>query len=197
MAESHRELLYQVALDPSPHLELRTLPETVVELLDKADAPLRLVAHLRAVHEVACELVASFHASWPSVVFKADEVRFGAATHDIGKARHRNELDGPGSMHEEAGQRFLLETGVSPQLAPFAAQHAKWDAADIECQLVELADKAWKGKRQKDLEDLLIDEISRCSRQERWEAFMQLDDLLVRITAASDARLAFQNQYPT
>jgi len=41
--------------------------------------------------------------SAPALSFDADAVAFGAATHDIGKARHLEELTVPGVRHEAAG----------------------------------------------------------------------------------------------
>ncbi|WP_431962932.1 hypothetical protein [Actinacidiphila sp. bgisy160] len=83
-------------------------------------------------------------------------MRFGAATHDIGKALHVAELSAPGSAHERAGRAQLLAQGVTPRLARFAATHGSWtDAAvTMEDLLVSVADKVWKGKRVTELEDL-------------------------------------------
>jgi HD superfamily phosphodiesterase len=72
-------------------------------LLIEAGASPRLAAHLRAVYDVACQMIERLHARWPELDFDADAVRFGAATHDIGKAKHPDELSGPGSAHEPDG----------------------------------------------------------------------------------------------
>ncbi|WP_449347474.1 hypothetical protein [Streptomyces xanthochromogenes] len=93
-----------IALQDIDQPPLRSLPIAIAELLDKVDAPPRLVAHLRAVHDVAAQLL-----EWiairnldPGINPKA--VLFGVATHDIGKTLHPGELSGPGSQHEEAGR---------------------------------------------------------------------------------------------
>lgn len=124
---------------------------------------------------------------------------FGAATHDIGKTAHVGELSGPGSAHEEAGRRLLLDHGVEPELARFAGTHAAW-AADpdvgIEDLLVSLADKVWKNKRVSELEDLVIGRLAGASGRPVWEEFLALDDLLVSLGAGADRRLAFQAVHP-
>jgi hypothetical protein len=61
---------------------------------------------------------------------------------------------------------------------------------------VSLADKIWKGKRQEDLERLLVDRLAALTGQEPWEAFLTLDDHLTTLAADADGRLAFQNAYP-
>ncbi|WP_346104063.1 hypothetical protein [Nonomuraea maheshkhaliensis] len=133
------------------------LPEHIAELLSDVGSPLRLVAHLRAVHDVAHQLVAWLEKHRPTLIFDREAVLFGAATHDIGKAVHLGELSGPGSAHEEAGQALLLGRGVNPEHARFAATHASWTRQDVglEDLLVSLADKIWKNKRVPDLEDLI------------------------------------------
>src|SRR5215469_9454033 len=93
---------------------LRPLPDQVAELLRDLDAPPRLAAHLRAVHDVAHRLVDWITQRYPALRLDGDAVLFGAATHDIGKTTHIAELYGPGSAHEEAGRELLLAHGISP-----------------------------------------------------------------------------------
>lgn len=170
----------------------------IAELLQRLDAPPRLVAHLRAVHDVASQLIAWVEPQYPALVFDREAVLFGAATHDIGKTVHAAELSGPGSEHEEAGRELLLAHGVSAELARFAGSHASWDVqgVGIEDLLVSLADKIWKNKRVPDLEDLVVVELSRSSGRAAWEEFMNLDEVLTRVGDGSDERLAFQMSYP-
>jgi hypothetical protein len=171
--------------------DLRPLPARAEELLVSLDAPPRLAAHLRAVHDVAWQL-----ADWFTDRLPLDRaaVLFGAATHDIGKIVHVEELSGPGHRHEPAGRDLLLAHGVEPELARFAASHASWTAPDITTEelVVSLADKIWKAKRVPDLEQLIVARLD----GQPWEAFMVLDDELSRIAADSDRRLAFQSSYP-
>jgi hypothetical protein len=176
---------------------LRPLPGKAAELLQNVDAPPRLVAHLRAVHDVAAQLVAWIRQDCPALVFDADAVLFGAATHDIGKTLHIAELSGPGSEHEEAGRELLRANGISAELARFAASHASWSApgVGIEDLLVSLADKAWKNKRVPDLEALVVVEPAQAAARTVSEQFMKLDDVLTGIGDGADARLAYQMSY--
>ncbi|MFD7454334.1 hypothetical protein [Kitasatospora sp. NPDC059827] len=73
--------------------DLPPLPTDVAELLRSVDAPPRLVAHLALVHQVA-EQVVEFCAA-EGLAFDHHAVRYGAATHDIGKVVHPEELSGP------------------------------------------------------------------------------------------------------
>lgn len=79
----------------------------------------------------------------PPLAFDRDAVLFGAATHDIGKTVHPGELSGPGSAHEEAGRQLLLDCGISPELARFAATHASWTRPGTRTEdlMVSMADK--------------------------------------------------------
>lgn len=187
------------ALEAPADPALRLLPEPVSALLRELAAPPRLAAHLRLVHDVACELADWLAEFSPDLPFDREAVLFGAATHDIGKAVHTGELSGPGSAHEPAGRELLLAHGFSEARARFAATHADWSAAGVSVEelLVSVADKVWKGKRVTDLEDLLINHLVRAAPgTERWEAYLGLDALLARIAEGADARLDFQATYP-
>jgi hypothetical protein len=177
---------------------LRPLPPDVAELLTALDCPPRLAAHLRAVHDVAHTLVDWTARRLPDGALDREAVLFGAATHDVGKTLHRAELSGPGSAHEEAGRALLLDRGVDPALARFAATHASWTAPGVglEDLLVSLADKAWKGKRVAELEDLVVARLAEATGGEVWEEFAALDDLLTAIGEDADRRLAFQGAFP-
>lgn len=186
------------ALTDQPEPPLRPLPESAAAILRALDAPPRLAAHLRAVHNVACQLVDWLQTTYETVQFDADSVLFGAATHDIGKVLHPAELSGPGSSHEADGYQLLLAHGVSENAARFARTHAAWTEPDIDIDdlLVSLADKIWKAKRVPELEQLIVQRVASISGQEPWQVFMNLDEELDRIAADADQRLAFQAAYP-
>ncbi|WP_211216006.1 HD domain-containing protein [Catelliglobosispora koreensis] len=170
----------------------RPLPEPVADVLIALNAPPRLAAHLRLVHDTAVELTAAIAKQFPGVPFDREAVLFGAATHDIGKCFYPNELSGPGSAHEMAGYELLLSHGYAEHLARFARTHASWAGPGIELEdlLVSLADKVWKGKRAEDLEQLAVSRLA--GDRTPWEAFMALDDLLIPIASKADKRLAAQ-----
>jgi HD superfamily phosphohydrolase YqeK len=188
-------MLDRALTDTAP---VQPLPEKAAALLREVSAPPRLAAHLRAVHDVACQLTVALAELYPALRFDREEVLFGAATHDIGKVAHPAELSQPGTCHERAGYELLIECGVEDRLARFAARHGTWTAPDISTEdlLVSLADKIWKAKRVPDLEDRIVLRICDISGESRWQVFMNLDDVLDRIARGADARLAFQNQYP-
>lgn len=177
---------------------LLPLPDRVAELLSELESPPRLAAHLRAVHDVAHQLVDWVEQRYPAVIFDREAVLFGAATHDVGKTVYVSELSGPGSAHEEAGRTLLLGHGFSPVLARFAATHASWaePPSGLEDLLVSLADKIWKNKRVPDLEDLVVARLAEASGRAAWEEFIALDGVLARIGDEADQRLAFQASFP-
>ncbi|QKW40460.1 HD domain-containing protein [Actinomadura sp. NAK00032] len=174
------------------------MPDEAARLLTAVNAPPRLAAHLRAVHDVAADLVAWVRERHPAAAVDAEAVLFGAAVHDIGKALHPAELSGPGARHEPAGHALLREHGVPERLARFARTHASWDGPGIGLDdlLVGLADKVWKAKRVPDLEQRVVDVLAAASGQEPWQVFMDLDDVCDRLAAGADERLAFQAAYP-
>ncbi|WP_433573345.1 HD domain-containing protein [Streptomyces sp. CA-251247] len=186
------------ALDAPGEPPLRPLPPVVTELLRSLEVPPRLAAHLRAVHDVAVELSDGVRDRYPDLAVDRDAVLFGAATHDIGKTLHPEELAGPGSAHEAAGRDLLLDRGFEPALARFAATHASWDdpAVTIEDLLVSTADKVWKDKRVPDLEDRLVRALAGATGREPWEEYLALDDLLSGLGADAGRRLAFQSEFP-
>jgi hypothetical protein len=186
------------ALTESGEPALRALPEQVDILLRRLDVPPRLAAHLRAVHDVAHRLIDLLSRRYPGVGIDREAVLYGAATHDIGKSIRTGELSGPGSAHEKIGYRLLLDHGVTERLARFASTHADWTRADVtfEDLLVSLADKVWKAKRVPELEQLVVDHLAAAARQEPWEAFMALDDILGELAEDADQRLAFQSRHP-
>ncbi|MFH7595274.1 HD domain-containing protein [Streptomyces racemochromogenes] len=186
------------ALDAPTEPPLKPLPPEVAELLRSLQAPPRLAAHLRAVHDVAVELVDWVEDRYPDVAVDRAAVLFGAATHDVGKTVHPEELSGPGSVHEAAGRDLLLEHGFTTDLARFAATHASWDGPDVTIEelLVSTADKVWKDKRVPDLENRLVQALAAATGREPWEEYLALDDLLTRLGTDAAHRLAFQAAFP-
>ncbi|MER7704395.1 HD domain-containing protein [Kitasatospora sp. NPDC097605] len=176
--------------------DLPPLPGPAADLLAAVGAPPRLTAHLSLVHEVARAIV-----EWCAgygVPVDREAVLFGAATHDIGKVVHREELSVPGSLHERAGYELLLARGVPERLARFAGTHGSWGAPGITLEdlLVSLADKAWKDSRVRDLEDVVVARLARAAGRESWEVFSDLDELLAGIGADAPHRLAVQAVHP-
>lgn len=178
---------------------LRLLPGRAASLLEELQAPPRLAAQVRLVHDVAWRLADWTDARHPVLDYDREAMLFGAATHDIGKALFPAEITGPGSAHEEADRRLLLSHGIRPGLARFAATHAAWDSpgTGTEDLMVSLADKIWKNKRVSDLEDLLVARLAQASGHEPWDEFAALDTLLEAIGGDADDRLAFQASFPT
>jgi len=187
----------EIALQETERPALLPLPERAAGLLADLDAPPRLVAHLRAVHDVAARLTGWIASRDLGLDLDPRSVRFGAATHDIGKVLHPAELSGPGSEHEHAGRELLLAHGVEPTLARYASAHATWTPdTGIEELLVSLADKIWKNKRVPELEDLVVARLAAASGRPAWEEFLGLDEILTRIGDGAEERLAYQSSFP-
>ncbi|MDX1688129.1 MAG: HDIG domain-containing protein [Candidatus Promineifilaceae bacterium] len=179
-------------------LALHQLPDDVVSLLQRIDVPPYLLAHLIVVHDVARRLVVGVGRHWPEIPIDAEAVHFGAATHDIGKVRHPEELMAPGEKHRTAGVALLEEHGAPPRLARFARTHAAWrkeEDATVEDLLVALADEVWKGSRDEELETALLERLAASKNSELWEAYMKLDELLTTLAAEADRRHLWQAQF--
>ncbi|MDX5568635.1 HD domain-containing protein [Streptomyces sp. ID05-04B] len=187
-----------IASDDTSDPVLRPMPSEAARLLDVTGAPPRLVAHLRAVHDVAAQLVDRVARHCPRLPVDREAVLFGAATHDIGKTLHPEELSGPGTRHEEAGRALLLAHGVPAERARFAATHASWAAPGVAVEdlLVSLADKVWKNKRVADLEDRVVAELARAGGRPVWREFLDLDEFLTAVGEGADLRLAWQAAHP-
>jgi putative nucleotidyltransferase with HDIG domain len=180
--------------------EYRPLPDEALKICQAAKAPPRLVAHLTLVHDVACDLVAEIQIAFPKLRLDAASIFFGAATHDIGKSIRTEELTGPGTSHESEGVEMLKELGVSEQRAQFAYTHGNWSASSqtsIEDLVVALADNCWKGKSVSELETQAVNAIADETGQETWQVFSALDEILQKLAADADHRLAWQAQFPS
>lgn len=81
-----------IALQDTNQPLLRPLPIAAADVLHNVDAPPRLVAHLRAVHDVAGQLLEWIAGRDLDLGISPEAVLFGAATHDIGKTLHPAEL---------------------------------------------------------------------------------------------------------
>lgn len=179
-------------------LALHELPESVVPLLQRIDVPPYLLAHLIVVHDVARRLVVTVGHHWPDLPVDAAAVHFGAATHDIGKVLHPEEMKALGERHRAAGVKLLEEHGTPPRLARFARTHAAWrKEADVQVEdlLVAVADQVWKGGRDEELETALLERLAASNDSELWEAYMTLDEVLTALASEADRRLLWQAQF--
>jgi putative nucleotidyltransferase with HDIG domain len=175
------------------------LPQEVCDLLEKLDAPPRLIAHLTVVHHVARELTHDLAERWPDLPYNQQAVLLGAATHDIGKVVHRDELRRPGQRHEEAGVVLLRQHGFSSEQARFARTHGQRHndpAVTPEDLLVALADTIWKGKRDEHLEATLVRHIAQLQGEEPWVVYLALDEIIQPIAQQANTRLTWHGQHP-
>lgn len=158
-------------------------------LLASLGASPRLLNHLALVGEAADLLADGYRALGLS--FDERLLELGVAVHDAGKIRFPQELDAPGHAHEAAGQAMLLEQGVEAEIARCCISHAAWQGDDVtfEERSVALADKLWKGKREPELELLVIDMASLQLGRGRWDVFEQFDTLFECIAAGGPERL--------
>jgi hypothetical protein len=156
------------------------LPAEALRLCRELNASHRLIEHLRLVHCVAFHLLEAFEVRFPNLTIDREAVLFSAATHDLGKVVHPEELSGPGDRHEEVGPALLVEHGVSVQLARFARTHGWWDREPVEFEdlLVALSDNVAVGKRNEGLEQLTVEMLVELTGLKAWEAFSVLDEML-------------------
>jgi putative nucleotidyltransferase with HDIG domain len=181
------------------HLGLSELPLRVVALLDSAQASARLVAHLLLVHATAVQLTKSMRATWPDLEFDGEAVLFGAATHDIGKARVVHELTSIGKHHEVVGHELLLEAGVDARWARFSRTHGlpvESQELSFEDVLVMAADTLWKGKRDEGIDERIVAFVSAQTGQPPWRVFASWDALATQLCEGSEGRLAWQQRFP-
>jgi hypothetical protein len=177
-------------------LELPSLPPAAQDLCKQLNAPPLLVVHLQLVHEAARKIVSGLKKEFPGLVLDEPAILFGAATHDLGKTLHPEELRASGEKHQEDGPGLLVSKGVDPRLARFALTHSQWDETmAIEDFVVALADKVWKGRGLPDLEAVLAKKIAGQTGLQEWQVFSQLDDILGGIAEGADERLAYQRSF--
>jgi len=178
---------------------MQPLPERVSRLLHDLGAPPRLVVHSALVHDVAYHLVESLALLWPALRIDREVVFLGAAAHDVGKAVHRDELTGPGTQHEVLGPVLLRAHGFPEAVARIARTHGQW-AADsslaLEDLLVALADTVWKGRRDGQLEQLIVRRLTAASQQDQWAVYARLDDLLTTIADDAEDRFRWHASQP-
>lgn len=176
-------------------MPVRDLPLEAKRLLETLNAPPRLMAHLALVHDAAFEILDALQARWPDLKIEREAVLFGAATHDVGKCWHINELIGPGNQHEQDGPGLLQQHGVSPERSRFARTHGTWKTElnlALEDFIVALADHCWKGCRNEALETMISARIAGSLGIEAWEAFMALDEIVAEVARRGEERLAWQ-----
>lgn len=165
-------------------------PEEAYELLARLGAAPWLIRHHELVVEAAAILVAGVASAF-EVDFDQERVLLGAALHDCGKVVHPEEMRGPGSRHEAAGEALLASRGVPGELARVCRTHADWGAADAELEdlLVALADKLWKGRRAADLEERVVQVLAGCTARPPWEVLILLDPVLESAAEGAAERL--------
>lgn len=183
-------------------------PETAsaaTALLVREHAPPRLLRHNELVLEAAELLLSGFRrmGCWSGAdgspretpFLNEELVRIGVVFHDAGKAVFREELDGPGDLHERHGAELLLKLGASPECTTFCDMMARFYAGDeltLEEYVVALADKLWRGARDQELEEQATREIVYAATGE-YKRFVDwwcaLDTLFASIAAGGHERL--------
>jgi len=158
-------------------------------LLRELGAPQRLIEHAALVSAAATQLLDESRVL--GVTLDERVVEFGAVLHDAGKVQHPEELSHPGALHEQAGEVLLLANGVQPEVARCCVSHGAWElrGASLEERTVALADKLWKGKREAELELLVVDEIALRLGVSRWDVFEQLDSRFEAIAEGGRKRV--------
>jgi hypothetical protein len=177
-------------------LELPPLPTVVQDLCQQFNATPRLVVHLQVVHEAAGKSVLGLKKALPGITLDEPAILFGAATHDLGKTMHPEELGASGEKHQENGPALLISKGVDPRLARFALTHGRWDdTMSVEDFVVALADNVWNGRRLPDLEAIIARRIAGQTGVPEWQVFSWLDEILGETAEGADERLAYQRSF--
>lgn len=161
-----------------------------IALLRSLGASRWLLRHHELVVEAAV-LICDALEEW-GLTFDRDTVLLGASVHDAGKIVHPEEMSASGHRHEVAGRDLLANSAVPAEIARFCVTHAAWEGADctIEDELVALADKLWKGKRDEALERLLVTRIAALTKQEPWNVFSRFDSICDAVAAGGPERLS-------
>ena len=194
------DVFTEFTFDLDDFVPFRDLPQEAHRLLTTLNAPPRLLAHLALVHDAAAEILDTLQARWPDLKIDRDAVLYGAATHDIGKCLHINELTGPGNKHEQDGLVLLRQHGVSLERSRFARTHGTWKTEPnlaLDDLIVALADHCWKGCRDEALETVIAGRIAESLEIETWKTFMVLDEIVSQVASRGEERLAWQRQSST
>jgi hypothetical protein len=177
---------------------LSELPADAHKLCEQLHAPPRLVVHLQLVLWAAKQLIKDLKKAFPNLQIDEAAVRFGAATHDLGKTLFPEELHASGKRHQDEGPKLLVSMGVDPRLARFSRTHSQWDdTMPIEDFLVAAADKIWKGRRIPELEELLVARLAEHTNTPTWQIHSSLDAIMNRIADGSDERIALHRSQPS
>jgi HD domain len=157
--------------------------------LKELGASSKLIVHVKLVAEASELLIAKLRSL--NIGFDISFVRLGVAFHDVGKILHPEELQIKGVNHEAAGEQLLLANGIDAALARCCRSHGQWQT--MECTpeelLVALADTLWKGKRNQDLENLVVKKLSKQYSKDYWELFMEMDACFEKIAEDGYSRL--------
>jgi hypothetical protein len=163
--------------------------EDAYQFLQHLGASSKLIFHVMLVGEAADFLITKLQQL--RVAFDKSFVHLGVAFHDTGKILHPDELVAKGNNHEADGEKLLISNGIHPNLARCCRSHGQWQTMEcsLEELLVALADNLWKGKRNNQLEDIVIKKLATKCRKDYWELFLEMDSCFEIITAEGDLRL--------
>ena len=184
------------SLSNNRELNISELPKEIENILVKYNAPEKLKRHLRLVSFTADNLIFYIQREWINLYLNEELIKFGAATHDIGKVIEVKELYQSGKKHEAIGQNLLIENGFSQAYSRFAYTHGNWKNENLKLEdlIVSLADKIWKGKRVFELEEMIAKRISNELNVDYWNVYQVLDTILQEIEISAQKRLNWQNK---
>lgn len=177
-------------------LSINSLTEQqTLELLKQWDVPPHLLRHVQLVAQVAKQLC-----EWcenDNIEINAQWITIAALFHDVGKILHPEELRQSGSLHEEAGQKWLQQHGINDSLCRICVSHAQWSKMDctLEELIVALADKLWKGKRVTELEERVIQEIANQHQGEYWTLYTRWDQRFEDVASKGSQRLSMSTSF--
>ncbi len=157
--------------------------------LEELGASSKLIIHVKLVAEASELLIAKLRSL--GIGFDISFVRLGVTFHDVGKILHPEELQIKGVNHEAAGEQLLIANGIDAALARCCRSHGQWQTMEctLEELLVALADTLWKGKRNQDLENLVVKSLSKQYSKDYWELFMEMDACFEKIAEGGYSRL--------